>query len=147
MHLAEATILQLLQQSWDRCGLLLKVSHVPWSGCAVLTRLAKWLNQSRCNLRGRLMWTQGTMYCMEGCTLAPPGKYNWTIYQWWWCSLVSDYFNHLLQMLAKCWAWAYKLSMLPESTAVSIKFQNQKIRTNGKLVILSTDLFGQYLCS
>jgi len=31
-----------------------------------------------------------------GCTLAPLGKYDWTIHAWRWCSLMSNYFDHLL---------------------------------------------------
>ena len=30
-----------------------------------------------------------------GCTLAPPGEYNWTIHVQWRCSLMSNYFVHL----------------------------------------------------
>ena len=31
-----------------------------------------------------------------GCKLAPPGEYNWTVRVWWRCSLMSNYFDHLL---------------------------------------------------
>ena len=30
-----------------------------------------------------------------GCTLAPPGEYDWTVHVRWWCSLMSNYFDHL----------------------------------------------------
>jgi len=29
-------------------------------------------------------------------TLAPPGEYNWTFHLWRQCSLISNYFDHLL---------------------------------------------------
>jgi len=30
-----------------------------------------------------------------GCTLAPPGEYDWTVSVRWWCSLTSNDFYHL----------------------------------------------------
>jgi len=44
----------------------------------------KWLNRSRCCLGYELGWAQGSM-CYMGCTLAQPGKYDWTIHvRWTW---------------------------------------------------------------
>jgi len=34
--------------------------------------------------------------CVYGCTLAPPGEYDWTIHVWQRCGLTSNYFDHLL---------------------------------------------------
>jgi len=31
-----------------------------------------------------------------GCTLAPPGEYDWVVHVWRRCSLMSNYFDHLL---------------------------------------------------
>jgi len=30
------------------------------------------------------------------CTLAWPSEYDWTVHVWWWCGLMSNYFDHLL---------------------------------------------------
>ena len=35
-----------------------------------------------------------------GCTLAPPGKYHWTIHVWRRCGLLSDYFDPLLNFIS-----------------------------------------------
>jgi len=34
-----------------------------------------------------------------GCTLTPPGEYDWTIDVRWRCGLMSNYFDHLLLLL------------------------------------------------
>jgi len=31
-----------------------------------------------------------------GCTLAPPGEYDWTVHVWQRCGLMSNCFDHLL---------------------------------------------------
>jgi len=36
---------------------------------------------------------------LDGCTLAPSGKYDWTVCVRWQCSLMSNYFNQLNQLL------------------------------------------------
>jgi len=36
------------------------------------------------------------VFLYMGCALAPPGKYDWTICVQRWCSLMSNYFDHLL---------------------------------------------------
>jgi len=36
------------------------------------------------------------------CTLVPPGKYEWTICVQCWCSLMSGYFDHLLDYVIEC---------------------------------------------
>ena len=35
-------------------------------------------------------------YIGWGCTLAPPGKYHWTVHVWWRCGLLSNYFDQWL---------------------------------------------------
>jgi len=45
-----------------------------------------------------------------GCTLAPPGEYHWTVHVWQWCGLLSNYFDHLLQLLC--------ISTLKELTSI-----------------------------
>jgi len=37
-----------------------------------------------------------------GCTLAPPDEYCWTVCLWRRCSLMSNYFDHLLLLLCIC---------------------------------------------
>jgi len=37
-----------------------------------------------------------SFWLSKGCTLAPPGKYNWTVHVWRRCGLMSNYFVHLL---------------------------------------------------
>jgi len=34
-----------------------------------------------------------------GCTLAPPGEYDWTVLVWLRCGLMSNYFDHLLRIV------------------------------------------------
>jgi len=41
------------------------------------------------------------------CTLAPPGKYDWTIRLQWRCGLMSDYFDHLFLLLLDLTRWFY----------------------------------------
>jgi len=43
-------------------------------------------------------WDQGSM-CYVGCTLAPPGKYDWTVRVWWRWSLLSNYFDNSLNLV------------------------------------------------
>jgi len=54
---------------------------------------AKRQNQSRCYLRCGLYQAQWSMYQM-GCTLAQPGKFDWTVHMRQRCGLMSNYFDH-----------------------------------------------------
>jgi len=54
-----------------------------------------YLNRSRCRLGFGLGWAKVALWGW-GCTVAPPGKYHWTIRVWRWCGLISNYFDHLL---------------------------------------------------
>jgi len=36
-----------------------------------------------------------------GCTLAPPGEYDWIVHVRWRCGLMSNYFDHLLFLAQK----------------------------------------------
>jgi len=36
---------------------------------------------------------------VQGCTLDQPGKYDWTVRVWRWCGLMSNYLQHLFQIL------------------------------------------------
>ena len=77
---------------------------------------AKRLHRSRCPSGCGLWWAQGIMYqigihscqgtlpCtatifvfVYGCTLAPPGEYNWTVHVLRRYGLMSNYFDHLFQ--------------------------------------------------
>ena len=77
---------------------------LPWA-------LQKWLNRFRCRLGCGLAWVQGSM-CYMGCTLAPPGKYDSTVFvqmgrtKRWWCALMSDYFDHSLLLSS---SYSYKM--------------------------------------
>ena len=56
------------------------------------------------------LWTQvgWWKHVFHGCKLAQPGKYHWTIYVWQWCSLMSNYFDHLLLgriTVLRTWMW------------------------------------------
>jgi len=44
------------------------------------------------------------VFLYMGCTLASPGKYNWTVRVHWRCGLMSNYFDHLLLLL-----WSFLL--------------------------------------
>jgi len=35
------------------------------------------------------------VFLYTGCTLAPPGEYDWTVRARWRCGLTSNYFDHL----------------------------------------------------
>jgi len=122
------------------------IDGVMWSVCLSvgLSRLSAVQKQSRCHLRCRLRWAQGTINytvvqiptCEEaifrakrgqpttcpvvdvpkatqqgaalvrcgcrfgctrwGCTLAQPGKNNWTVRVRWYCGSMSNYLDHLL---------------------------------------------------
>ena len=69
---------------------------LPW---AVQTQL----NQSKCCLGFGLGWVHGSMYKV-GCTLAPTGEYHWTVRVPWRCSLLSNYYEHLLCSLYQMFA-------------------------------------------
>jgi len=56
---------------------------LPWA-------VQKWLNRSRCRLDRWLGWAEGSMCYMWG-TLTQPGKCDWIVRLWQWCSLMSNY--------------------------------------------------------
>jgi len=56
---------------------------LPWA-------VQMWLNRSR--------WAQGSMYYVR-CTLAQHGEYHWTVHVHQRCSLLPNYFDHLLSYL------------------------------------------------
>jgi len=39
------------------------------------------------------------VFLYMGCTLAPPGEYDWTVHVRRRCSLMSNYFDYLLLLL------------------------------------------------
>jgi len=79
-------------------GTTYRIDWVAWSvGLSQSWALQKWLNWSRCHLGCGLRWGEGSM----GCTLAPSGKYGWTLCVWRRCKLVTNYFGHLLLLLVE----------------------------------------------
>jgi len=36
------------------------------------------------------------IFLYMGCTLVPPGKYDWTVHERRQCGLMSNYYDHLL---------------------------------------------------
>jgi len=87
----------------------------------------KWLNWSICRLGCGLVWHEGstssiifvrwrqyptwvgTIVPRQVGTLAPPGEYDWTLRLQRQCSLMSNYFDHLLLLLlllfCMCFSW------------------------------------------
>jgi len=39
------------------------------------------------------------VFLYMGCTLAPPGEYDWTVCVRRWCGLMSNYFDHLFTIV------------------------------------------------
>ena len=79
----------------------------PWEA-AMLTReraalqwaVQKRLNWSRYRLGCGLVWAQASV-CYMWRTLAPPGKYDWTVRELQRCGLLWNYLDHLLLMRKK----------------------------------------------
>jgi len=46
--------------------------------------------------RRELPWQSLFGFLYMGCTLAPPGEYNWTVQVQWRCGLMPNYFDNLL---------------------------------------------------
>ena len=72
---------------WPCEGAILRRKGWPIVNCgdAMPWAVQKWLNQSSWRSACGLGWTQGAY--IDGCALAPPGKYNWTVHVWQRCSL------------------------------------------------------------
>jgi len=93
---------------------------LPWA-------VQKWPNWSICRLGCGLVWAEGstssiifvrwrqcptwvgTLVPRQVGTLAPPGEYDWTLHLQRQCSLMSNYFDHLLLFLLLlfciCFSW------------------------------------------
>jgi len=66
--------------------------RVAWSvglfvGLSQSWALQKRLNRSRCLLGWGFGWAKESSKCYMGCTLAPPGEYDWTERVRWRCGL------------------------------------------------------------
>jgi len=59
-----------------------------------------------------------------GCTLAPPGEYNWTAHVRRRCGLMSNYFDHLLQLGER----------LQHPSSVNQLLDKERIRSTGWLI-------------
>ena len=73
-----------------------------WAGSGH-TRTCPAVDILKATQQGRALVNSNWLYQM-GCTLAQPGKYDWTVSVQWRCSLTSNYFNHLFSGLAPGWS-------------------------------------------
>jgi len=89
-----------------------------------------------------------------GCTLAPPGQYEWTVRVLRWCGLVSNYFDHLLQypvrkVETKCWSqWRQRENI---RTAITLprkkrRYMDPIIETKYRRLVVSRLLPGVVTC-
>ena len=73
-------------------------NSLPWA-------VQKRLKLLGCRLGFELEWAQGSMY-RWWCTLPLCGKYHWTVQMQLRCSLLSNYFDHLLMLIMQ-WRWPW----------------------------------------
>jgi len=77
-------------------------SRSPWEGRGEGRPIVKyrdvrpWAVQKWLNHWDAVMDLDLGAYIGWGCTLAPPGKYHWTVHVWWRCGLLSNYFDQWL---------------------------------------------------
>jgi len=81
--------------SLARCGPLLQMEYCGRSVCHDHKPYKSgWINRDVvCDVDSS---GSGKPFTRWGCKLASPGEYNWTVHVWRQCSLMSNYFDHLL---------------------------------------------------